>query len=133
MIMQTSDGWIFSGPRNGLFVVLEGKTIPLRITVHQHKAYVEFLEKSKAEREGKVGDVVAAVQTLSVDSLAVAEIALNPIEGKIEYPREKIAEVLDLDQVAILAAEWVDRKVFNPQAARKSDPLLPAASGSVGQ
>lgn len=123
--MEAPKEWIFSGPRNGLFVVLEGKTVPMRITVHQHKAYLEFLEKTKKEREGKTGDVISAVRSMSVDPLAVAEIALNPIEGVLDYPKEKILEILDLDQVAILAAEWLDRKVFNPQANRPSDPLLP--------
>lgn len=127
--MESQD-WIFSGPKNGLFVRLEGETIPLRFTVFQQEAYVVFLTEAKKEAEkAKPADVIETIKSMKIDSLTVAEIALNPVEGKLEYPKDRIVKILDLDQVRILVSEWLERKVFNPQAKRTSDPLLPVEAG----
>jgi hypothetical protein len=107
--------------------MLDGKSVPLRITVHQQKAYIELLEKTQGEAAERRGDVIAVVKSIGIDSLAIAEIALNPIEGVLEYPKDRIAKSFDLDQISILAAEWLERKVFNPRAVRPADPLLPVA------
>ncbi len=128
--MVASENWLFSGPRNGLFARVDGKVVPLRYSVHQARAYADHLEamKKKAEgrkKDGAVFDPVAQIEEMVVDALDVCLIAFNPEPDKLDYPSDLLEQKLDADQLRIIAEEWQVRKIYNPQAARPNDPLLP--------
>ncbi|MBF0410975.1 MAG: hypothetical protein HQM10_26765 [Candidatus Riflebacteria bacterium] len=117
--------WIFSRPGNLLFVVIDGKAIELKNTVHQMNSYTAFLEKnSNKEADGAPMGFVKGLKKISLDALELAEIILNPIEGQLDYTQEKIQKLLDIDKLRIMGEEWVDRKVLRPKALREGDPLL---------
>lgn len=124
--MVANGNWIFSGPRNGLFVMVDGKNVPLRYSVHQARAYADHLEAQKKKVEAREKhDHVERVREMVLDALDLAVIAFNPEPDKLEFPREKLEQTFDADQLRIIAEEWQKRKIYDPQAARESDPLAP--------
>jgi hypothetical protein len=120
------DNWIFSGPRNGLFAKVDGKTVPLRYSVHQARAYADHLDALKKRNESREKfDAILQIREMVVDALDIALIAFNPEPDKLDYPRELLESKFDADQLRILAEEWQKRKIYDPQAARDPDPLRP--------
>lgn len=135
--MNPNENWIFSGPRNGLFVRIDGKAVALRYSVHQSRAYADYLDAAKKKIDARLEDAkknpdgaakfnhASQLREVVLDTLDIAVIAFNPEPDKLEYPREVLETKLDADQLKIIAEEWQKRKIYDPQASRPSDPLQP--------
>lgn len=105
-----------------IFVTIAGKKTPLRYTVHQQEQLTAFFESQKAQAETaeSAGDAPAKIDMLArsyQQDTAVCIIALNPQPDKVAFTREDIETNLDVDQVKLLAAFWLAKKVFSPTMA----------------
>ena len=105
-----------------IFVTIAGKKTPLRYTVHQQEQLTAFFESQKIQTETaeSAGDAPAKIDMLArsyQQDTAVCIIALNPQPDKVAFTREDIETNLDVDQVKLLAAFWLAKKVFSPTMA----------------
>ena len=81
----------------------------LRFTKGQSDRYSEYLETvSKTDNLVKYNEV--------------AEIILNPDINKIEFTKEMIDEIFDLDELRILVDLWLEKKVLKPKLSKELDP-----------
>lgn len=81
----------------------------LRFTKGQSDRYAEYLENvSKTDNLVKYNEV--------------AEIILNPDVNKIEFTKEMIDEIFDLDELRILVDLWLEKKVLKPKLSKELDP-----------
>jgi hypothetical protein len=114
-----SGEWITIGKLNQITVIIDGKPIALRCTLHQ-------VEQFQANSEKIGSDEKFTAVSVTMKPVEIVEIALNPLPGKIDFTRDQIMEKLDLDQINMLARVWIERKVFAPRI--ESDPILAPVS-----
>ncbi|GAB1355441.1 hypothetical protein MASR1M12_41850 [Erysipelotrichia bacterium] len=112
--MQTGE-WLKPGTLNSIqyaFKMKDGTTRTgfLRFSKHQQ-------EKFEAFHKMPDGDKSHAV---------LCEIALNPEPDKIDFSREEIDAIFDVDQMVILSKVWMERKVSNPRLSKELDPKFMA-------
>lgn len=108
-----------------IFVTIAGKKTPLRYTVYQQEQLTAFFESQKAPPDEAVveGEELYGLANQSIlarsyqQDTAVCIIALNPQPDKAAFTREDIETNLDIDQVKLLAAFWLAKKVFSPTMA----------------
>ena len=91
------------------------KKVPLRFTVSQQERLIQFQE----QREKKYSDIKENVKRnilkdRAEDDLEICYIALNPKPDKVDFEKEDIDSMLDIDQQRLVASIWMDRKVLNP-------------------
>lgn len=115
--------WIgFEAPTH-IYVVIEGKKEYLNSTVSQVERF-EAHAKTNAEKNSKT----TSFKEQLLDAAEIAEIALNPDPdpSKKRFPKEKILELMGLDQINYLANKWVKCKFYqnfsdeNPTQAPQS-------------
>lgn len=88
-------------------VTLDGKTVPLRYTVHQMQQLALIMEDGKDEKERTLEDIAEK-------DLEICEIALNPDPTETTFTKDQINQCLDLDQIKLFATYWLQKKVFSP-------------------
>lgn len=95
---------------NGRIVITVGdKTVPLRYTVYQMERLNSLTEEVKKADKKDV-----TISEIAARDLDLCEIALNPMPDKVDFTRKEISELLDLDQIKILGAYWLAKKVYTP-------------------
>jgi len=118
-------GWIKINDEGYSQIVIEadGKKIPLRYTVSQHERMLAFnakqLERQEKEKNGEFK--VDFLKQRAEDDLEVCFIALNPNGMNLDYSKEDINEMLDIDQQRILAGIWISKKVLQPSMEAKEE------------
>lgn len=141
---ETQKPWLIDEGLNRIFVMVGAERVELRCTVSQHERYLELIETRRAEKDAadKAADEEAKARgeektaskttlkenlvTTRVSSLDVASIALNP-KPEIKYTKSDIEDLLDVDQIYLVAETWLQRKVYGPTL--EQNPLLrPAAT-----
>lgn len=88
-------------------VILGDKKVPLRYTVHQMEELSVVMDKVK-------GIKAPTLKEIAENDLNICMIALNPEPDKVEFTREEITALLDVDQIKILVAYWLEKKVYIP-------------------
>ena len=93
------------------------KKVPLRFTVFQQEKLFEFQEnkvKGALAVTEEAGESKNVIKKRSDDDLEICFIALNPIPNKVDFSKDDINNLLDLDQQRLIASIWMTRKVLNP-------------------
>lgn len=98
-----------------IMLTLNGKKVPLRFTVSQQERLLEFNE----QREKRYADENENVKRnflkdRAEDDLDICYIALNPKADSIDFDKDEINSLLDIDQQRLIASIWMDRKVLTP-------------------
>lgn len=102
--------WIKPGPLNTLLYSIRKtdgtvKTGQLRFTKSQQERFIEFQKKEEGRTD-----------------VALSHIALNPVSDPEDFSIEEIEQAFDVDQIRLLNAVWLDKKVGNPRLSRDLDP-----------
>ena len=115
-------------------VEIDDRKIPLRYTVYQHEKLLEYhanqfkqIESNVKEAE-KQNDKVTDLLEKGLDTfkkkasnaLEICYIALNPYPEAIDFSKEDINEMLDLDQQQILSNIYLEKKVFKPSMDKEN-------------
>ncbi|MBQ3643051.1 MAG: hypothetical protein II961_00505 [Candidatus Riflebacteria bacterium] len=98
-----------------IMLTLNGKKVPLRFTVSQQERLLEFNE----QREKRYADENENakrnfLKDRAEDDLDICYIALNPKADSIDFDKDEINSLLDIDQQRLIASIWMDRKVLTP-------------------
>ena len=93
-----------------IMLTLNGKKVPLRFTVSQQERLLEFNE----QREKRYADENENAKDRAEDDLDICYIALNPKADSIDFDKDEINSLLDIDQQRLIASIWMDRKVLTP-------------------
>lgn len=98
-----------------IMLTLNGKKVPLRFTVSQQERLLEFNE----QREKRYSDENENakrnfLKDRAEDDLDICYIALNPKADSIDFDKDEINSLLDIDQQRLIASIWMDRKVLTP-------------------
>lgn len=98
-----------------IMLTLNGKKVPLRFTVSQQERLLEFNE----QREKRYADENENakrnfLKDRAEDDLNICYIALNPKADSIDFDKDEINSLLDIDQQRLIASIWMDRKVLTP-------------------
>ena len=112
-----NNGWfdIKDDGMGKIMLTLNGKKVPLRFTVSQQERLLEFNE----QREKRYADENENakrnfLKDRAEDDLDICYIALNPKADSIDFDKEDINSLLDIDQQRLIASIWMDRKVLTP-------------------
>ena len=112
-----NNGWfdIKDDGMGKIMLTLNGKKVPLRFTVSQQERLLEFNER----REKRYADENENakrnfLKDRAEDDLDICYIALNPKADSIDFDKEDINSLLDIDQQRLIASIWMDRKVLTP-------------------
>ena len=115
-----NNGWfeIKDDGMGKIMLTLNGKKVPLRFTVSQQERLLEFGER-REQREKKYAEEKENVKRnilkeRAEDDLDICYIALNPKADSIDFDKEDINSMLDIDQQRMIASIWMERKVLNP-------------------
>ena len=115
-----NNGWfeIKDDGMGKIMLTLNGKKVPLRFTVSQQERLLEFGER-RDQREKKYAEEKENVKRnilkeRAEDDLDICYIALNPKADSIDFDKEDINSMLDIDQQRLIASIWMDRKVLTP-------------------
>ena len=115
-----NNGWfeIKDDGMGKIMLTLNGKKVPLRFTVSQQERLLEFGER-REQREKKYAEEKENVKRnilkeRAEDDLDICYIALNPKADSIDFDKEDINSMLDIDQQRLIASIWMDRKVLTP-------------------
>ena len=98
-----------------IMLTLNGKKVPLRFTVSQQERLLEFND----QREKRYADENENakrnfLKDRAEDDLDICYIALNPKADSIDFDKDEINSLLDIDQQRLIASIWMDRKVLTP-------------------
>lgn len=114
---MSNNGWfdIKDDGMGKIMLTLNGKKVPLRFTVSQQERLLEFNE----QREKRYADENENakrnfLKDRAEDDLDICYIALNPKADSIDFDKEDINSLLDIDQQRLIASIWMDRKVLTP-------------------
>ncbi len=112
-----NNGWfdIKDDGMGKIMLTLNGKKVPLRFTVSQQERLLEFNE----QREKRYADENENakrnfLKDRAEDDLDICYIALNPKADSIDFDKDEINSLLDIDQQRLIASIWMDRKVLTP-------------------
>jgi len=125
---QARQPFVIDHGQNMLSVLIDGKYVPVRCrTLHQIERYGVLMEVNKNKEPDPPTDSTSALLFRNLEvHLDFCEIAMNPVPGKVEFPRDVLREKLDPDQIQILADVWLDR-FLRPRVDR--DPALAPPPG----
>lgn len=114
---MSNTGWfdIKDDGMGKIMLTLNGKKVPLRFTVSQQERLLEFNE----QREKRYADENENakrnfLKDRAEDDLDICYIALNPKADSIDFDKDEINSLLDIDQQRLIASIWMDRKVLTP-------------------
>ncbi len=98
-----------------IMLTLNGKKVPLRFTVSQQERLLEFNEQ-REKRYADENDNAKRnfLKDRAEDDLDICYIALNPKADSIDFDKDEINSLLDIDQQRLIASIWMDRKVLTP-------------------
>jgi hypothetical protein len=98
-----------------IMLTLNGKKVPLRFTVSQQERLLEFNEqREKRYTDENENAKRNFLKDRAEDDLDICYIALNPKADSIDFDKDEINSLLDIDQQRLIASIWMDRKVLTP-------------------
>lgn len=98
-----------------IMLTLNGKKVPLRFTVSQQERLLEFNEqREKRYADENENTKRNFLKDRAEDDLDICYIALNPKADSIDFDKDEINSLLDIDQQRLIASIWMDRKVLTP-------------------
>ena len=112
-----NNGWfdIKDDGMGKIMLALNGKKVPLRFTVSQQERLLEFNEQREKRYANENENAKRNfLKDRAEDDLDICYIALNPKADSIDFDKEDINSLLDIDQQRLIASIWMDRKVLTP-------------------
>ena len=112
-------------PNNGWFDIKDdgfgritldfgNKKVPLRFTVSQQERLIEFQDQREKKYKENESEKRNILKDRAEDDLDICYIALNPKPDTVDFDKEDINSMLDVDQQRMIASIWMERKVLNP-------------------
>lgn len=112
-------------PNNGWFDIKDdgfgritldfgNKKVPLRFTVSQQERLIEFQDQREKKYKENESEKRNILKDRADDDLDICYIALNPKSDTVDFEKEDINSMLDVDQQRMIATIWMERKVLNP-------------------